>query len=90
MKKLPLWIKNYEILATGPNCGLIEMINDAICIDEIHKKTVGGKLVEYYIYHFGKGRRKSKGFKKARNEFLYSLVAYSLACYILNVKDRHN
>ena len=38
MKKLPLWLKTYEILATGPNCGLIEFINDSISIDEIHKK----------------------------------------------------
>jgi phosphatidylinositol kinase/protein kinase (PI-3 family) len=66
------------------------MINDSMCIDEIHKKTCGGSLKDYFVYNFGKGRRKSPGFKKARNEFLYSLVAYSLACYILNVKDRHN
>jgi phosphatidylinositol kinase/protein kinase (PI-3 family) len=37
MKKLPLWLKTYEILATGPNCGLIDYINDAMSLDEIHK-----------------------------------------------------
>jgi phosphatidylinositol 4-kinase B len=36
LKKIPLWLKTYEILATGPNCGIIEMINDAMGIDEIH------------------------------------------------------
>lgn len=66
------------------------MINDAICIDEIHKLTESGGLNEYFITYFGKGKRKSKLYRKARNNFLYSLVAYSLACYILNIKDRHN
>ena len=41
MKKLPLWLKTYEILATGPSCGLIEVINDARSIDEIHKSGEG-------------------------------------------------
>mmetsp|Transcript_15279 Transcript_15279/g.14843 ORF Transcript_15279/g.14843 Transcript_15279/m.14843 type:complete len:215 (-) Transcript_15279:32-676(-) len=66
------------------------MINDSISIDEIHKKTLGGSLHDFYIYNFGKGRRKSNGFKKARNNFMCSLAGYSLACYILNIKDRHN
>ena len=78
-KKLPLWIKSYEILATGFQCGLIEMINDAMCIDEIHKQIEGGALIDYFVSYFGKGKRKSKPFRKARNNFLYSLVAYSLA-----------
>ena len=47
MKKLPLWLKTYEIIATGPNCGLIEMINDSMSLDEIHKKTVN--LRDFYL-----------------------------------------
>lgn len=39
IKKLPLWLSTYEIIATGPHCGIIEMINDSWSLDEIHKKT---------------------------------------------------
>lgn len=45
IKKLPLWLKTYEILATGPNCGLIEVINDAMSIDEIHKRGDNATLL---------------------------------------------
>ena len=90
LKKLPLWLKTYEILGTGPSCGLIEFINDSMSIDAIKKKMGGGqaKLIDYFKGQFG--RRKSKGYKKARSAFCNSLAAYSLVCYILQVKDRHN
>lgn len=52
IKGLPLWLKEYEILATGPNCGLIEVINDAMSIDEIHKKT-NNELNQFYVENFG-------------------------------------
>lgn len=49
IKKLPLWVKAYEILATGLNCGIIEFINDAISIDEIHKTQEGVTLLDYFV-----------------------------------------
>ena len=90
LKQLPLWLKAYEILATGPNCGLIEVINDAMGIDEIHKKTNYGTLEDFYVKNYGRGSKKDKHFRKAQNAFCYSLAGYSLACYILQIKDRHN
>ena len=90
MKKLPLWLKTYEILATGPNCGIIEFINDAISIDEIHKTGQGVTLLDYFVVNYGKGKIKSQRFKKAQKNYCYSLAAYSLVQYILQIKDRHN
>lgn len=37
-KKLDLWMKPYEILATGQRCGIIECATDALSIDSIKKK----------------------------------------------------
>lgn len=92
MKSLPLWLKTYEILATGPNCGLIEVINDSMSIDEIHKKAEGITLLDYFLVQHGGSKSKinCKRFKKAQQCFCNSLAAYSLVQYVLQVKDRHN
>jgi phosphatidylinositol kinase/protein kinase (PI-3 family) len=42
VRNLSLWLRPYEIIATGPNCGLIEMCDGALSIDSI-KKKMGGK-----------------------------------------------
>ena len=34
-KKLNIWLKPYEILATGKDCGLIEFLTDAVTIDAL-------------------------------------------------------
>ena len=49
MKKLPLWLRTYEIIATGPNCGLLEFISDSMSIDEIHKRSEGAQLLDYFV-----------------------------------------
>jgi phosphatidylinositol kinase/protein kinase (PI-3 family) len=49
IKKLNLWLRTYEILATGPRCGLIEAVSDSLSIDSIKKKMgVDAKLVDYF------------------------------------------
>ena len=55
LKKLPLWLKVYEILATGPSCGLIEGIPDSMSIDGIKKKLPTGltTLLDYFRYNYG-------------------------------------
>ena len=89
IKKLNLWLRTYEILATGPRCGLIEAVSDALSIDSIKKKMgAESKLVDYFLQQFGNS--KSKKFRRARDNFLSSLAAYSLVCYVLQIKDRHN
>jgi phosphatidylinositol kinase/protein kinase (PI-3 family) len=40
--------------------------------------------------HIHSGSRKTPTFEKAQDNFLRSLVGYSVVCYILQIKDRHN
>jgi phosphatidylinositol kinase/protein kinase (PI-3 family) len=42
-----------------------------------------------YIYRFF-GPENSTEFNKAQQNFVRSLGGYSIVCYILNLKDRHN
>ena len=90
-KNCKLWLKPYEILATGPGCGIIEFINDALSMDYIKRKLYNqGKLelADYFRMTFG--TEKSKKYQRAVKNFCDSLAAYSLVCYILQIKDRHN
>jgi phosphatidylinositol kinase/protein kinase (PI-3 family) len=52
-------------------------------IDEIHKRADGVSLLDYFVVKHGRGKIKSKRFKKAQKNFCYSLAAYSLVQYIL-------
>jgi len=82
LKQVAVWMRPYEILATGPYCGLIEFVQDSLSLDEIHKRH-NTSLRQFFVTRFGRGNPKSKGFKNAQNAFCQSLAAYSLACYVL-------
>ena len=86
--KLNLWLRPYEIIATGKECGLIECVPDAVSIDSIKKSMPGSlsSLSDFFRWYF----RTANQYKKARKHFITSLAAYSLVCYVLQIKDRHN
>lgn len=88
--KINCWLRPFMIVATSPIGGIVETITDAISIDRL-KKTYPemDSLRTYYVKTFG-GSVKSKTFKKARKAFVRSLAGYSLLCYLLQIKDRHN
>lgn len=87
-----LWLKPYEILATSHGCGVIEFLSDSLSLDYIKRKMIQsgkqGTLLSFFEANFGK--RGTSRFEKANKEFCYSLAAYCLVCYILQIKDRHN
>ena len=88
--KLNLWLRPYEILATGPDCGILECVTDAMSIDSLKKSMPGSltSLSDFFIWQFG--GEKAPAYKAARKSFVESFAAYSLVCYILQIKDRHN
>ena len=59
-------------------------------IDAIKKKLPSGMstLKDYFLYNFG--GQKSHLYRQAQENFCQSLAGYSLVCYILQIKDRHN
>jgi phosphatidylinositol 4-kinase len=83
-----LWLKPYRIVSTGNTTGIVQVLSDAISLDGL-KKTVGfTSLNSYFSKTYGK--ISSDRLAIAKHNFVSSLAAYSLFCYILLIKDRHN
>ena len=88
LEKVKCYLKPYEIIATGKNAGIIEAIGNAISLDEMKRKSNLMSLRDFYIKNFGPIN--SKKYKNAIKNYIRSLSGYSLLCYFLQIKDRHN
>nr|ACS29265.1 pik1 [Clavispora lusitaniae] len=96
-----VWTKNMKIVVTSSNSGLVETINNALSVHSI-KKTMTeisiqngsnprgtvASIKDYFLKVYG--NETSPKFKKAQENFARSLAAYSIICYVLQIKDRHN
>lgn len=86
---LPLALRPYRIIATGPGCGIIEAISDALSLDSLKQKTPEcPSLAVFFREYYGGNRRAA--YHRARLNFARSAAAYSIVCYLLQIKDRHN
>ncbi|KOG96909.1 1-phosphatidylinositol 4-kinase [Saccharomyces eubayanus] len=101
-EKVDVWVKRMKILITSANTGLVETITNAISVHSI-KKALTKKMIEDAELddkggiaslndHFLRAFGNPNGFKykRAQDNFACSLAAYSVICYLLQVKDRHN
>lgn len=94
-----LWLQPFLIIATTHDGGVLEVVTNAISISDL-KKTYGSKWVSLRRYFedsftgddqpHGFGREKSVSFRTAKLNFIYSMAAYSVVCYVLAIRDRHN
>lgn len=86
--KLPLWLRSYRIIATSSSAGLIETLTNAISLDGLKKRDGYVSL----LHHFEKsyGPPDTARFLDARRKFIQSMAGYSIVCYFLQIKDRHN
>ena len=88
-EKVHCWVYPYEIIATGKDVGIVEVIPNSTSIDEIKKLSKKNiSLKEFYDTYFNKNDNSK--YKTAIKNFIYSLAGYSLVCYFLQIKDRHN
>ena len=85
--KNQLYLRPYRIVSTGNSTGLVQVLSDTLSLDAL-KKTVGfTSLPNYFKKTFGTS---SERLIAAKRNFASSLAGYSLFCYILQIKDRHN
>ncbi len=90
LEKTGLWLNTYEIISTGNDSGLVEMVNDSLSLDALKQKMDHISLSDFYLHYFGNGNPNSNSYKLAMKNFIASLAGYSLVCYFLQIKDRHN
>ena len=84
----PLWLRPYTILSTGPRSGLIEMVPDTQSLDRLKRTPSFLGLPAHFVAAYGP--EGSAPLADARLNFAGSLAAYSIVCYLLAIKDRHN
>lgn len=88
-RKVGCWLRPYGIIATSPDSGIIEAIPDTVSLDVLRRRVpVYTSLIDFYERFYGD--RNSELFLAARDNFVKSLAGYSIICYILQLKDRHN
>eukprot|EP00750_Incisomonas_marina_P010274 INCI16259.5.p1 GENE.INCI16259.5~~INCI16259.5.p1 ORF type:complete len:1873 (-),score=284.70 INCI16259.5:644-5869(-) len=86
--KLPLRLQAYSIVATGPDSGIIETIQNARSLDQIKKQLPDDHtLSDFFVQSFS---ATPTDLRNARIRFAESLAAYCIFTFILSVKDRHN
>jgi phosphatidylinositol 4-kinase len=84
---LDLRLRPYRIISTSARTGLVETLVDTISLDALKKTDDFVDLPTYFAeVYSGSEERLSK----AKHAFASSLAAYSLLCYLLMIKDRHN
>jgi phosphatidylinositol 4-kinase len=82
-----LWLKPYRIVSTGSSTGVVQVLPDTISLDGLKKTSNFTTLVAYFNSTYGSSKEK---LLIAKTNFSKSIAAYSLFCYILQIKDRHN
>jgi phosphatidylinositol 4-kinase len=91
LKKLQVgvWIRPYGIIATSADSGVIEAIPDTVSLDVLRRCVPSyTSLLDFYERFYGD--RSSEAFRAAKENFVKSLAGYSIICYLLQIKDRHN
>ncbi|EIW84881.1 hypothetical protein CONPUDRAFT_117099 [Coniophora puteana RWD-64-598 SS2] len=84
---LTLYLYPYRVTATAPGCGVIDVVPNATSRDEMGRAKVND-LLDFFVSKYG--GQETVAFQRARLNFIQSMAAYSVACYILQIKDRHN
>ncbi|PWN34264.1 uncharacterized protein FA14DRAFT_161716 [Meira miltonrushii] len=84
---LDLYLYPYRVTATGPGCGVIDVVPNATSRDEMGRAQIND-LNAFFLQRFGNAN--SISYQQARLNFVRSMAGYSLACHLLQIRDRHN
>lgn len=91
------WIHPFLIIATHHDGGCLETVTNAVSLSDL-KKSYGDKwhsLKAYFESTYPRVPGEKNGTKQisldaAVMNFIWSMAAYSIVCYVLAIRDRHN
>lgn len=87
-ERVPVWLCPYEIIAISDRGGVMEAIPDTISLDSLKRNDPNYTgLRDFFHSHFGEN---TEDLADAKANFMESLAAYSIVCFLLQIKDRHN
>jgi hypothetical protein len=100
LEHVPVYVRPSNILVLSNDSGMIEPILNAVSLHQIKKHQTKRApreasqpqtttLLDYFLEEFGP-TKSSEAFLTAQKNFVESCAGYSIACYLLQVKDRHN
>ena len=84
LNSIQIYLRPYKILPIDSNSGLIEYIQNSISLHSLKSIYSNFTLIETFLALW------PYKFSQAQENFTRSMAGYSLICYILNLKDRHN
>lgn len=82
-----LYLRPYRIICTGYMSGVVEVLPDAMSLDGLKRTKDFTTLNAYFTRVYSSSNER---LQQAKYNFMSSLAAYSLFCYLLQIKDRHN
>mmetsp|Transcript_13533 Transcript_13533/g.26096 ORF Transcript_13533/g.26096 Transcript_13533/m.26096 type:complete len:984 (-) Transcript_13533:299-3250(-) len=85
-KGLRLWLRPYKILSTSQSTGMLEVLRGSNSLDGVKKDNDKIPILDFLKKQFPD----PNDLAQAQRNFTESMAGYSLACYILGIKDRHN
>eukprot|EP00002_Diphylleia_rotans_P036293 TRINITY_DN7981_c0_g2_i3.p2 TRINITY_DN7981_c0_g2~~TRINITY_DN7981_c0_g2_i3.p2 ORF type:complete len:302 (+),score=68.16 TRINITY_DN7981_c0_g2_i3:1359-2264(+) len=86
---LSLWLRPYRFIVTAADSGLVEVLTDCVSIHQL-KKGIGTSVTLSQYFQEAYRSATSEKLRVAKRNFVESLAGYSIVCYLLQVKDRHN
>lgn len=86
--KLTVYVKPYIALSTTPDGGIIQFVSDANSIDGVKKAANVTTIKQFFVTAFG--GENSVAYSAAQKNFVETMAGYSVVCYFLQIKDRHN
>lgn len=86
--RLPLQLHPYNVVATAPQGGLVQLVTDSASIDSLKRSHGVTSLPELFAALYG--APSSREHRHAVRNFCHSTAAWAIVCYFLQIKDRHN